>query len=150
MPSSVDESPTGQTGAPTAVATWVRLALAAIGLGFVVAAIGGPGSLVGISSIRLQVLIVTAASAVAGALLMAAFAFREVSLSAPTRSTNSSRRKLTPIGLGGAGAVLLLVVVLRALTQATPVLGTVIWGFFGGLMLVGAVLPTKALLRPKR
>jgi hypothetical protein len=150
VPSSIEESPTGRTSAPTGVAIWVRLALAAIGLGFVVAAIGGPGSLVGISSISLQVLIVPAASATAGALLMAALAFREVSLRAPTRSTNPSRPRELRIGLGVAGGVVLLVAVLRALTEATPVLGAVIWGFCGGLMLVGSVLPTKALLRPKR
>jgi hypothetical protein len=134
---------------PRSLPGWIRPAFAAIGLGFVVAAVGGPDSLGRFSSISPEVLWVTAASTAAGGALMGWFALRTLS-SSPAKSGHARQRGVGRFGLGIGGAVVLLVVGLRALTDADPIIASVIWGCCGGLMLIGALLPTGALIRPSR
>jgi hypothetical protein len=125
----------------------MRPALVAIGLGCIVAAVGGPSSLGSFAFISREILWVTAVSAAAGGALMGWFALRELSSSSPKYRT-SRQRSARRLSLGIVGIAVLLVVGLRALTTSNPMLGSVIFGAFGGLMLVGAALPTRALIRP--
>jgi hypothetical protein len=92
---------------------------------------------------------VTAASIAAGGALMGWFALRTLS-SSPAKSTRARQRGVGRFGLGIGGTVVLLVLGLRALTDANPIIGSVIWGSCGGLMLAGSLLPTGALIRPSQ
>jgi hypothetical protein len=163
MSKTNQESPMAQPNGPKPLASWLRPSMAAIGLGFMVGAIGGPGSLGNLSSISAQFLTATAASALGGVGLALLFTFRpywtlgglmrwlhlSADLSAPT-PTRRVRPARMGIGLGIGGAAVLLVTVLRLMIGSAPLLGPIIWGFFGGFMLAGSVMPTKALVGTKR
>ena len=117
---------------------WVRPMAAAFGLGFIVAAIGGPGSLGNLSSIGGQMLTATAASVAVGAGLAVWFAFRP-------------RWVPMPFGNGvGIGAAVLLVIVIRLVTGEAPLFGSIIWGVFGGFMLAASAVPYKTPTVPIR
>jgi hypothetical protein len=153
MSKTNQESPMAQPNGPKPLASWLRPSMAAIGLGCMVGAIGGPGSLGNFSSISAQFLTATAASALGGVGLALLFTFRPYWVSAD-RSAPTPTRRVRParmgIGLGIGGAAVLLVLVLRLMIGSAPLLGPIIWGFFGGFMLTASVMPTKALVGTKR
>src|SRR5712691_12270645 len=120
MPENADEADQAQSNQPS-LPSWIRPSFAAIGLGFMVAAVGGPGSLGRLSSISPEVLWVTAASIAAGGALMGWFALRTLS-SSPAKSRRARQRDVGRfgLGLGLGGTAVLLVLGLRALTDVNP------------------------------
>jgi len=149
MPDNVDDAVTGRSN-PSSLPGWIRPIFAAIGLGFLVASVGGPDALGRFSSISPEVLWVSAASAVGAGALMGWFALQTLSSSPPEPRPSRGRAIVGRFSLGFIGIAILLVSGIRALTEANPIMGSVIFGAFAGLMLVGTVLPTRAFFRPSR
>ncbi|HXN90030.1 MAG TPA: hypothetical protein VN906_00950 [Candidatus Sulfotelmatobacter sp.] len=137
--SSPDGTSTPQRSLRTKYPWWAAPFSALLGAGCVVASLGGPDALLN-WRVGVNTLVVTAASIALGIALTVVLTwwrdYRRRGYGAGRRVTTTRGR--TNWGL--LGAIVLAVLALRTLTEAVPVVGTVIFGVLAGTSLASSVL----------
>ncbi len=122
---------TRDPSAPRRYSRWATPVLALISLGFLIAAVGGPGAVLSLN-VAASVLTVAIASAVVavGAVLV----LERRSYSRRLNSQANRKHKAANRTNSGwvLGAILLTVLVLRMVVSTSPFVAAVIFGLFGG------------------
>jgi hypothetical protein len=122
---------TRDPSAPPRYPGWATPVIALISLGFLIAAVGGPGPVLSlnVSASLLTVAIASAVVAVGAVLVLERRSYSRRRNPQANRRPKAGNRTNS---LWILGAVLLMVLVLRAVVSTSPFVAAVIFGLFGG------------------
>jgi hypothetical protein len=137
--SSPDSTTRPQGALRTRYPWWAAPLSALLGVGFAVASVGGPESLLN-WRVSVTTLLVAAASIAIGTGVIVVLTWR---LDYRRRGYGAGRRVTATKGrtnLGLLGAIVLAALAFRTLMEAVPVVGTVTFGVLAGASLVSSVL----------
>jgi hypothetical protein len=125
--------------APRRYPVWATPVIAVISLGFLIAAVGGPGPVLSfnVSPSVLTVAIASAVVAVGVVLVLERWSYSRRRNPQANRKHKPGNRTNSSWILGGA---VLTVVVLRMVVSTSPVVAAVIFGLFGGAGLAASAL----------
>lgn len=119
--------------------SWATPVGALISVGFLIAAVGGPGPVLNLN-VAAPLFIVTIASAVVGAacaVVLERWSYARLRAKAAQPKPKSGRATNPAWLIGGA---FLAVVILRFIVASSPFAAAVIWGLFGGVGLTASAL----------
>ncbi len=125
--------------APPRYPGWATPLGALLGLGFLVAAVGGPGPVLSlnVSASVLTVAIAGAVVAVGAVLVLERRSYSRRRNPQPNRKNKAGNRSNSGWILG---AILLTVVVIRMVVSTSPFVAAIIWGLLGGASLAASAL----------
>ncbi len=123
--------------APPRYPGWATPVGVVLSLGFLVAAVGGPGPVLSlnVSASVLAVAIASAVVAVAAVLVLERRSYSRRRNPQPNRKKKAGNRTNSGWILG---AILLTVVVLRMVVSTSPFVAAIIWGLLGGASMAAA------------